>query len=178
MARFEAGGYAQVIATGKIGLVIDRERTDVILEFYDESSIEPDIYEFKDYELRAVELPRVKMSQLQPLVRGEITVQELTRGANLMPDEVEADSKAYRITAVDLLAGLENYLDKSAEDVYRWLDALITFSDSMCFPDLGRYNIEEAVTEKDILAAAFVEIIALHAMIYDSVPLVIEKADV
>lgn len=38
MAHFEAGVFAQVIATGRIGEVIRRERTIVTVEFSDESS--------------------------------------------------------------------------------------------------------------------------------------------
>lgn len=167
MARFEAGVYAQVIATGRIGEVIGRERTTVTVEFSDEFSIEPEIYDFKDYELKVVELPRLKTSQLKPLVRGEITVTELTNGVNLIPQYVEVDSKAYKVTAADLLAGVRNYIGMPPEDVYRWIEAVMLFSDEMSFPDSSWENIEDTVTEKDILAYAFDELEDLRWMIPD-----------
>ena len=177
MARFEAGVYVQVIATGRIGEVIGRERTTVIVEFSDEFSIDPEVYDFKNHELKVVELPRLKTSQLKLLVKGEITVAELTNGVNLIPPHVEVDSKAYKVTAADLLAGVENYIGMPPEDVYRWVEAVITFSDDMYFPDNSWENIEEAVTEKDILAYAFDELENLRWMILDYDPIEMEADD-
>lgn len=177
MARFEAGVYAQVIATGRIGEVIRRERTIVTVEFSDESSIEPEVYDFKDHELKVVELPRLKPSQLKLLVRGEKTVKELTNGVNIIPQYVEVDSKAYKVTAADLLAGVENYIGMPPEDVYRWVEAVMFLSDDMSFPDCSWENIEDAVTEKDILAYAFDELESLRWMILDDEPLEMETDD-
>lgn len=177
MARFEAGVYAQVIATGRIGEVIRRERTIVTVEFSDESSIEPEVYDFKDHELKVVELPRLKTSQLKLLVRGEKTVKELTNGVNIIPQYVEVDSKAYKVTAADLLAGVENYIGMPPEDVYRWAEAVMFLSDDMSFPDCSWENIEDAVTEKDILAYAFDELESLRWMILDDEPLEMETDD-
>ena len=174
MSRFEAGVYAQVIATGRIGKVIRRERTIVTVEFLDEFSIEPEIYDFKDHELKVVELPRLKTSQLKPLVRGEITVKELTNGVNIIPPYVEVDYKAYKVTTIDLLAGVENYIGMPTEDVYRWIEAVMSFSDDMSFPDTSWENIEDTVTEKDILAYALNELESLLCVITDDEPLKME----
>lgn len=40
MARFDIGACAEVISTGRIGLVENRERTKVTLCFYDKNYIE------------------------------------------------------------------------------------------------------------------------------------------
>ena len=167
MAKFEIGAYAEVIDTGRIGQVVERERRTVWLRFADRVSIQEDICDFKDSELKVIELPRLKTSQLRPLVRGEITVKELTKGVNLLPEGVEADTKAYEITAVDLLTGLEKYIEMSPEDVYRWFDVLIFHSDDMAFPYCYWKEIKDSVTEKDVLAQAFHEITDLYDMIFD-----------
>lgn len=177
MARFEIGGFVEVIATGRIGEVIERERTTVTVEFSDEFSIEPEIYDFKDHELKTVELPRLKTSQLRPFVRGEITVKELTNGVNIIPETVEVDSKAYKVNAVDLLAGVENYIGMPPEDVFRWAQNLMFFADDMSLPTCLPEKIEDEVTEAAILAYAFDEIESLRWWIYDTEPLETEPED-
>ena len=42
MARLDMGACAEVIATGRIGVVEDRKRTKVTLCFYDKEYIEPE----------------------------------------------------------------------------------------------------------------------------------------
>ncbi len=122
MGRLESGTYVQVIETGRIGEVLSRERNNVVVEFCDVSSVCSEDLTFKDYQLKIVELPRIKTSQLGPLVRGEITLTEITNGTHLLPEYVEVDSKAYRINAKDMLIGVKHYDGMPVEDVYRWLD--------------------------------------------------------
>lgn len=177
MARFEIGVFAQVIATGRIGVVINRERTLVTVEFYDESSVEPEVYDFKDYELKVMELPRIKTSQLKPFVRGEISLTEITNGVNLLPDYVEVDSKAYKITVEDLYVGVQHYEGMPVEDVYRWVDTIMTFQDDMSFPSEPWADIEDAVTEKTILDYVYGEIEALQWSIIDDEPLELTAED-
>ncbi|MBQ0028138.1 MAG: sel1 repeat family protein [Lachnospiraceae bacterium] len=167
MARFEQGTYAKVIETGRIGVVYSRERTKVSVEFYDKSMIEPEIFSFKDHELMVVELPRLKTSQLGPFVRGEITVSDITNGTNIIPDYIETDTKEYKITVADLLAGLNVYEGKSEEEVYSWLDTLDLFEESMSFVNDPWEEIQDAVTDKDILNLAYDEVYDLKWLILD-----------
>lgn len=155
MARFEPGIYAQVIATGRIGEVTYRERTKVTVEFFDKSSTDPEMITFKDYELKVVELPRMKTSQLRPFVRGEITLFDITNGVNILPEFIDTDVKAYKISVDDLYAGVKSYSDKELEDVYRWIDTLILFEDEIAFPTGFGEIILDAVKEKDILSYAY-----------------------
>ena len=171
MARIESGMFVQVIKSGRIGEVLKRERTLITVEFCDEFSIDPEIYDYKDYELKVVELPRIKTSQLKPFVRGEITLTEISNGVNIIPECVEVDSKAYRITAEDLLAGVNNYDGMPPEDVYRWVSTLLFLSDDLSFPDSPWEDIEDAVTEKEILEYAYGEVEALEWEIQDDEPI-------
>ena len=151
MARFAAGMYAKVIATGRIGEVIGRERTSVTVEFFDKSKINTETCEFKKSELVAIELPQMKTSQLGPFVRGEISLTEITNGVHIVPGHVEIDSKAYKVTAEDLLAGLRHYEGMMPEDICRWVDTIMIFEHDMSFLCDQWEDIQDAVTEKDIL---------------------------
>ena len=175
MGRIESGTYVQVIETGRIGEVLSRERTNVVVEFCDVSSVRPEEYTFKDHELKVVELPRIKTSQLGPLVRGELTLTEITNGTHLLPEYVEVDSKAYRINAKDMLIGVKHYDGMPVEDVYRWLKAIMIVEDEMHFPtDVGE-NIVDAVTEKDIIAYAYGEMSELRWDLCDYEPVELSK---
>ena len=171
MGRLESGTYVQVIETGRIGEVLSRERTNVVVEFYDVSSIYPEEYTFKDYELKVVELPRIKTSQLGPFVRGEINLTEITNGTHLLSEYVETDSKAYRINAKDLLIGVKHYDGMPVDDVYRWLETIMLLEEEMHFPaDMGE-NIVDSVTEKDIITHAYYELSELRWNLCDFDPL-------
>ena len=151
MARFEVGTYVKVIATGRIGEVTARERTRVTVEFFDKSSIDPESCEFKDHELMAVELPQMKTSQLGPFVRGEISLTELTDGVHIIPPYVKTDSKAYKVTAKDLLSGAKHYEGMAPEEILRWLENVMLFEDDISFPSEVWTDIRDAVTEKNFL---------------------------
>ncbi len=158
MARFEIGTYAKVIATGRIGKVIHRERTRATIEFFDKSSINPETCEFKDHELMLATLPQMRTSHLGPFVRGEISLTELTGGINMISEYIEIDSEAYKVTAKDLLAGVRHYEEMSPEDIIRWLNAIMMFEDDMSFPAETWLDIQNAVTEKDFLSYIYDEI--------------------
>ena len=152
MARFEVGTYAKVIATGRIGEVTHRERTRVTVEFYDKSSINPETCEFHDHELMLAELPQMRTAQLGSFVRGEISLTMLTNGVHIIPEYVKIDSKAYKVSAKDLLIGVKHYEGMTPEDILRWLDTIMKFEDDISFPSEPWVDIQDAVTEKDLLS--------------------------
>ncbi len=155
MARFEIGACAEVIATGRIGIVENRERTKVTVCFYDENYIEPETVVFKDYELMPTDTPVIKTSQLGAFVRGEITLEKVSNGVNILSDYVKTDSKAYKITASDLLAGVNAYDGMPTEDVLKWVDVIVQFEEDLSFPDDPWEDIVDEVKEKDILNLAY-----------------------
>lgn len=71
----------------------------------------------------------VKTSQLKALVRGDISLTEITNGINLLPYKAENDSNEYRISAEDIYAGVKHYDGKQIEDVYRWLNTILWLVD-------------------------------------------------
>ena len=158
MARFEIGACAEVIATGRIGVVVGRKRTKVTLCFYDKRYIAPENVTFNDYELKPVETPSIKTSQLGPLVRGELTLDAVSNGINYLSGYVKTDSKAYKISAADLLAGVNAYDGMPPEDVLKWIDTIMQFEEYMSFPEAPWENIVDEVKEKDILNLAYDEL--------------------
>lgn len=46
---------------------------------------------------------------------------------HIIPEYVKIDSKAYKVTAKDLLAGARHYEGMSPEDILRWLDFMMMF---------------------------------------------------
>ncbi len=167
MGRIESGTYVQVMETGRIGEVLFRERTNVTVEFYDESSMYPEALTFKDHELKVVELPRIKTSELGPFVRGEISLTEITEGTNILPEYVTADSKKYMINAKDLLEGVKRCEGESAEDAYRYLETIVFLGDDLHFPFDAEPSVEDVVKEKDILLAAYDEITVVRLELYN-----------
>lgn len=167
MARFEAGAYAKVIATGRIGEVTHRERTRVTVEFFDKSSINPEACEFKDHELMLTELPQMRTSQLGTFVRGEISLTKLTGGVHIIPEYVEIDSKAYKVTVNDLLAGAKHYEEMMPEDIFRWLDTIMMFEDDISFSAQPWAYIQDAVKEKDFLGYIHDEMVNFLWAIWD-----------
>lgn len=170
MARFEIGACAEVIASGRIGLVEDRERTKVTLCFYDENYIEPDRVIYKDHELKPMDTPVIKTSQLGPFVRGEITLDKISNGVNILSDYVKTDSKAYKITASDLLAGVNVYDKMPPKDVLKWVDVIIQFEADLSFPEDPWEDIVDEVKEKDILNLAYDELEGIRWYILEEDP--------
>ena len=158
MARFEVGSCAEVITTGRIGLVEKKERTKVTLCFYDKNYIEPEYVVFKDHELKPADAPIIKTSQFRPFVRGELTLNEVSNGVNILSDWVKTDSKAYKVTTSDLLAGVNVYEKKSLEEILKWIDTIIKFEEELSFPQAPWEDIVDEVKEKDILNLAIIEL--------------------
>ncbi len=158
MDEWTRGTYFKVIKTGRIGMVEEREGPDITLTFYDKSTIEPELDTFKVRELMKVELPQLKSSQMKPIVRGELSIAEVTSGTNLIPESIEVDSEPCRITVEDLLAGLNQYDGLSTEEIFSWIDFIHVFAEDLSFLNDPWIDITETVSEKDILNAAYEEV--------------------
>ena len=148
MGKLEVGGYAEVIATGRVGYINDRNRNKIELRFCDKSMINPEYIYFKATELKPVEINKVKISQLKALVRGELSLKELSGGTNYLWDYPEVDSKKYIATIEDLYAGYKSIKSKTPEEVIVWLDPIIQFVDEIDDSDKKTdYSIESEVLE-------------------------------
>lgn len=148
MGKLEVGGYAEVIETGRVGYINDRNRNKVELRFCDKSMINPEYIYFKATELKPVEINKVKISQLKALVRGELSLKELSGGTNYLWDYPEVDSKKYIATIEDLYAGYKSIKSKTPEEVIAWLDPIIQFVDEIDDSDKKTdYSIESEVLE-------------------------------
>ena len=148
MGKLEVGGYAEVIATGRIGYINDRNRNKIELRFCDNSMINPEYIYFKATELKSVEINMIKTSQLKALVRGELSLKELSGGTNYLWDYPEVDSKKYIATIEDLYAGYKSIKSKTPEEVIVWLDPIIQFVDEIDDSDKKTdYSIESEVLE-------------------------------
>lgn len=152
MGRFENGTYVEVIATGRRGIVYDRNRNKVAVEFYDSGIFETETLTFNDHELKVVVMPRIKTSQLRGLVTGELEIGDITEGFYIFDDVLETDSKAYAITVADLFAGIEKMKEsKDFTKIYQWLVILNRFDEEMGFGYYSDDVIKDAITEGDIL---------------------------
>ncbi len=162
MARFEIGTPVEVISSGRIGTVINKLRKSVVVEFFDKSSVVPEVRKFNYHELMPVELPQIRTSQLGPFVRGEISLTELSNGVHLIAEYVKIDSKPYKVTAEDILIGIKHYEGMTDDDIFRWLDIIMQFGDDMSFPSNSWTDIQDEVTEKDFLSYVYNELNDIH----------------
>ena len=162
MEHIEDGSYVEVIATGRVGEVVSRKRSNVIVSFYDKSFIHPEDLTFKERELKVVELPKIKTSELRAFVRGDISLAKISNGTNLIDERAKKDSDEYRISSGDIYAGVKHYEGKTVDEVIRWLDTILLLIEDMHFPEDMSRRIVDAVTEKNILAYAYNEIDELH----------------
>jgi len=87
MEHIEDGSYVEVIATGRVGEVVSRKKSNVIVSFYDKSFIHPEDLTFKERELKIVELSKIKTSELGAFVRGDISLTEISNGT-MIPQAV------------------------------------------------------------------------------------------
>ena len=60
MEHIQDGSYVEVIKTGRVGEVISRKRSNVIVSFCDKSLIHPEDLTFKESKLKVIELPKIK----------------------------------------------------------------------------------------------------------------------
>lgn len=65
MEHIQDGSYVEVIKNGRVGEVISRKRSNVIVSFCDKSLIHPEDLTFKESELKVVELPKIRTSELR-----------------------------------------------------------------------------------------------------------------
>ncbi|WP_031553606.1 tetratricopeptide repeat protein [Oribacterium sp. FC2011] len=170
MEHIQDGSYVEVIKTGRVGEVISRKRSNVIVSFCDKSLIHPEDLTFKESELKVVELPKIKTSEFGAFVRGDISLAEISNGTNLIDDRAKKDSEEYRISTEDLYAGVKHYTGKTVEEVFRWIDTIMLLVENMHFPeDMRRWVVDE-VTEKNILAYVFDAMDELHWELSESEP--------
>lgn len=80
MEHIKDGSSIEVIATGRVGDVVSRKRSNVIVSFYDKSLIHPEDLTFKESELKVVELPKIRTSELRAFVRGDLSLAEISTG--------------------------------------------------------------------------------------------------
>ena len=157
MERIEIGSYVKVVKTGRVGEVISLEKNFVIVSFYDESCMRLEDLIFKVRDLEAVDLPRIKTSQLGTFVRGDISLSEITNRTNLLRGQIDVDSEEYRISCKDIYSGIMHYDGKPVEDIYRWVSTDMMLQKVLHFPSgMGR-KIQDKVTEKDILSCVYDE---------------------
>ena len=170
MEHINDGSYVEVIATRRVGEVVSRKRSNVIVSFYDKSFIHPEDLTFKERELKVVELPKIKTSELRAFVRGDISLTEISNGTNLIDDRAKKDSEEYRISTEDFYAGVKHYTGKTVDEVFRWIDTIMLLVEDMHFPeDMRRWVVDE-VTEKNILAYVFDAMDELHWELSESEP--------
>lgn len=98
MEHIKVGSIVQVIKTGRIGAVVTRKRSDVIVAFYDKSFMSPEDLTFKERELKIVELPKIMTSELRAFVCGDISLAEISNGTNLIDERAKENSEEYRRT--------------------------------------------------------------------------------
>ena len=112
MANFDYGSQCMVIASGRIGVVSDKDRSTVTLCFYDKDYSKAERATFKKKELKVVDDRAVRASRVVQFIKGKLSYEDLTEGTNLLPPIVDNEPKAYKVTVKDLLAGLDAYEDK------------------------------------------------------------------
>lgn len=151
MANFEYGTHCKVIASGRIGMVIDSTRARATLNFYDKNYFDPDQETYKKTELEIVNDRSVKASCLKQFIKGKLSFAELTEGSNLLPDLVDNDPKAYKITLKDILSGILVYEDKPFVEICEWVETILAYEDQISFVDDPWEMIRDKVTDQDIM---------------------------
>ena len=151
MANFEYGTHCKVIASGRIGMVIDSTRARATLNFYDKNYFDPDQETFKKTDIEIVNDRSVKASCLKQFIKGKLSFAELTEGSNLLPDLVDNDPKAYKITLKDILSGILVYEDKPFMEICEWVETILAYEDQISFVDDPWEMIRDKVTDQDIM---------------------------
>ena len=151
MANFEYGTQCKVIASGRIGMVIDSTRARVTLNLYDKNYFDPDQETYKKTELEIINDRSVKASCLKQFIKGKLSFAELTEGSNVLPDLVDNDPKAYKITLKDILSGILVYEDKPFMEICEWVETILAYEDQISFVDDPWEMIRDKVTDQDIM---------------------------
>lgn len=172
MSEFKINDCAEVIATGRIGRIKRIEKTEktgklkYFLSFYDKSFINPEITAYRGNELRYAVTPVIKNSEVKSFVRGELTLDDITSGCNIVDGMTAKDSHAYVITAEDLFHGAMQYESKSQDDIYKWCKTILIIRESISLLDseqwfsvlTRRFKVSDEVGERDIINEAYVNL--------------------
>jgi len=151
MANFDYGMQFMVIKTGRIGLLVDKNRSKFTLSFLDKDPGHPEKKVFKKSELKDVNDRSVKASVLAKYIKGMLSFKELTEGTNLLQPNLDNTPRPYKITIKDLLAGLSVYKDRSYSEISHWIDTIAAFEDGISFSDDPYEDIQDKVTNQDVL---------------------------
>ena len=151
MVNFEYGTQCMVIASGRIGIVIDSTRTKVTLIFYDNDYFNPDRETYKKSEVRNVDERFVRASKLGQFIKGKLSFEELTDGSYILPQFVDNDPKPYKISLKDILSGAEAYEDKSFVEICQWVETILNYEDEISFAEDPWGTIRDKVTDGDIM---------------------------
>ena len=151
MEDFEYGSHFMVLATGRIGSLINWTRTKVTLTFVDKNPEKPENKTFKKSDVKNVDDRAVKAAELGKYIRGKISFKELTEGTNILPNNVDNDPKPYKVTVKDLLDGFTYYENKPLDEIMKWVGTICQYDDEISFPEDPWEEIQDKVTDKDIL---------------------------
>ncbi|MBR1905604.1 MAG: sel1 repeat family protein [Clostridiales bacterium] len=151
MANFDYGMQFMVIKTGRIGMLVDKNRSKFTLSFLDKDPGHPEKKVFKKSELKDVNDRSVKASVLAKYIKGMLSFKELTEGTNLLQPNLDNTPRPYKITIKDLLAGLSVYKDRSYSEISHWIDTIVAFEDGISFSDDPYEDIQDKVTNQDVL---------------------------
>lgn len=150
MADFEYGKQCRVIATGRIGMIVDRNRSVITLAFYDDESLTAKKKIFKKSELKVLDKRSVKADRVGKYIKGYISFKELTEGCYLLPDLVDNDSSPYKIKPGDILSGLTVYADRPHWEKVNWIQTILKYDDQIGFPEENGF-IRNNVKDSDML---------------------------
>ncbi len=129
MENLEVGNLVKVIKTGRVGMITEKTKHHVQIRFADKSVINTEIMAFRNEDVKKTKMKRVKYSQLAEIVRGELSLRELSGGSNYVSDEIQSDSKVYMFNIDDFYAGFKKMSGKSLEEIAGWLTLIAQFSE-------------------------------------------------
>ncbi len=147
MGIFEVGEFAEVIETGRIGCINDINENMLEIQFCDKSLVNPEVVSYEESELKPVNVNKVKKSQLKFLVRGELSLFELSGGTNYLDEYIEEDVEECSVTIDDFFEGFKIFKDKTPDEIMGWIDPIIQFRDNIDdfddYCDEKTFNVEE-----------------------------------
>ncbi|MCR5303406.1 MAG: sel1 repeat family protein [Lachnospiraceae bacterium] len=195
--KYEVGDGVKVNATGRVGMVIDTTRSEVIVSFYDKDYNKPEIQDFLKKDVSPFDLPRIRVSEVRPYVRGELSLSKITDGVNIISDEIIDDTDSDHVasagktasgarsasgsattdsagadhhvvlSAEDLLCGLRFYKDKAPVEILMWFDTIKQINNFLDLFDVFP-QIRDAVTERDIVSYVCDELESMEWVLLDS----------
>ena len=155
MKKFEIGSFVKLIANGRIGKVTESEKnkTEVLFQGQDEMT---DLGTFDNSELKEIDVPDIRNSDLKLYVRGEKSLSEITHGLGFITHiEKVPEGEAYHVTAEDLLCGIRCYKEKTPLEAEEWLSTILEFDKELHFPFCQNVKIRNKVEEEHVLQFAY-----------------------